>query len=177
MRYLTLTHNHPTGWADSATDAPRSGGLSPFGKLVISEMNRLGVSVDLAHTASTAMHAALDTTSSPVLFLHSSARHLVDHPRNVPDDVLHRLTINGGVCQVTFVAAFVSQPCHEWSLSMAEARRASGRDPNKLAERNRFALDYACAHPRPRATITDVADHVEHIREAAGVDHVGLGGD
>ncbi len=177
VRYLTLTHNHSTAWADSATDDARAGGLSDFGRTVVAEMNRIGMIVDLSHVAASTMHAALDATSQPVLFSHSSARALVDHPRNVPDAVLQRLPGNGGVCQVTFVPAFVSAACNAWLEEMRQAMRESGLDPRSVAERERFSVPFASQHPRPRARLADVADHIEHVREVAGVDHVGLGGD
>jgi membrane dipeptidase len=177
VRYLTLTHNHSTAWADSATDAPRANGLSEFGREVVTEMNKIGMIVDLSHVAASTMHAALNVTAKPVVFSHSSARSLVDNPRNVPDDVLARLPANGGVCQVTFVPAFVSTSRHQWLNDLSAAMDAHGLDSKDLDERTRFSTEFATEHPRPRATIADVADHIEHVREVAGVDHVGLGGD
>jgi membrane dipeptidase len=177
VRYLTLTHNHSTVWADSATDAARAGGLTDFGREVVREMNRIGMIVDLAHVAVSTMHAALDVTARPVLFSHSSARALVDNPRNVPDEVLRRLVVNGGVCQVAFVPYFVSEPCRAWVGEIQREMLARGLDPRDVEERQRLATGYAVEHPRPRATVGDVADHVDHVREVAGVDHVGLGGD
>lgn len=177
VRYLTLTHNHSTAWADSATDAARSGGLSDFGREVVAEMNRIGMIVDLSHVAPTTMHVALDVTSQPVLFSHSSARALVDHPRNVPDDVLHRLRANGGVCQVTFVPSFVSEACRAWTRDAREMMVERGLDPDDSDADERFRAEYTRRHPAPRATLADVAAHVDHVRDVAGVDHVGLGGD
>jgi membrane dipeptidase len=177
VRYLTLTHNHSTAWADSATDSPRAGGLNDFGRQVIAEMNRIGMIVDLSHVAVTTMHAALDATSRPVLFSHSSARALVDHPRNVPDEVLRRLPDNGGVCQVAFVPAFVSVACNAWLEEVRAAMRDRGLDPRNVEAREHFSAPFAVEHPRPRARLSDVANHVEHVREVVGVDHVGLGGD
>ena len=129
VRYLTLTHNDNTPWADSATDEPVVGGLSRFGVEVVREMNRLGTMVDLSHVAATTMRAALDATAAPVLFSHSSARAVCDHPRNVPDDVLERLPGNGGVCMVTFVPAFVNPACAEWALALRDHAREQGVSP------------------------------------------------
>jgi membrane dipeptidase len=139
VRYLTLTHNENVPWADSATDEPRAGGLTDFGRAVVAELNRLGMLVDLSHVAPATMRDALDVTTAPVIFSHSSCRAVRDHPRNVPDDVLARLPGNGGVCMITFVPRFVSA--------------------------------------REEATVDDVVAHVEHAREVAGIDHIGLGGD
>jgi len=177
VRYLTLTHNHSTGWADSATDEPRAGGLSAFGREVVAEMNRIGMIVDLSHVSATTMHAALDASSRPVLFSHSSSRALVDHPRNVPDDVLRRLRDNGGVCQVTFVPPFVSEACRVWTEMAQRTMEDRGLDPEDLGERARFLSAFELEHPQPAATLSEVADHVEHVRKVAGLDHVGLGGD
>ncbi|KRV48747.1 membrane dipeptidase [Wenjunlia vitaminophila] len=177
VRYLTLTHNHNVPWADSATDEPAVGGLSPFGERVVAEMNRLGMLVDLSHTAADTMRGALAVAEAPVLFSHSSARAVCDHPRNVPDDVLERLPGNGGVCMVTFVPKFVSQAVADWTLQAQEHLAHKGvdpRDPEAMIQ----ALDgYERDRPRPVATIADVADHCDHVREAAGIDHIGLGGD
>jgi membrane dipeptidase len=177
-RYLTLTHNRTTSWADSATDEPRHGGLAEFGVAVVAEMNRLGMLVDLSHVAPTTMRAAMVATRAPVIFSHSGARALCDHPRNVPDDVLARLPANGGVCMVTFVPGFVSQPVADVWLELDAAERgwrAEHPDAPDEVEVRRTA--WREAHPAPTATLADVADHVEHVREVAGVDHVGIGGD
>ncbi len=152
VRYLTLTHNDNVPWADSATDEPVLHGLSPFGREVVLEMNRLGMLVDLSHVSADTMRDALDTTESPVIFSHSSARAVCDHPRNVPDDVLERLPVNGGVCMVTFVPKFVSQVVADWDRGGQEGAR-------------------------PAAGIEDVVAHCEHVREVAGIEHIGLGGD
>jgi membrane dipeptidase len=174
VRYLTLTHNDNTPWADSATDEPVVGGLSPFGVEVVREMNRLGMMVDLSHVAATTMRAALDATEAPVIFSHSSARAVTDHPRNVPDDVLGRLAGNGGLCMVTFVPSFVSSACAEWDLEFRRQCAERGLDHLEPSE---FADGYKRHHPEPVATLADVVAHCEHVREVAGIDHVGLGGD
>lgn len=177
VRYLTLTHNYNVPWADSATDEPVLRGLSAFGHAVVREMQRIGMLVDLSHTAADTARDALRIADAPMIFSHSCARALCDHPRNVPDDVLSRLRDNGGVCMVAFVPAFVSAECHEWDLALAAEMRRSGLDPKNLAERNRARVRYATCHPRPQATLAQVADHVEHVRAVAGVEHVGLGAD
>lgn len=175
VRYLTLTHNANTDWADSATDVPRHGGLTRFGREVVAELNRLGMLVDLSHVAATTMHDALDVTAAPVVFSHSSARAVADHPRNVPDDVLRRLPGNGGVCMVTFVPRFVSPAAARWSAEVHGAALAAGVDPRDLEALEAFGDAYP--RPCPPATLADVVAHVEHVREVAGVGHVGLGGD
>jgi membrane dipeptidase len=177
VRYLTLTHNDNVGWADSATDEPDCGGLSDFGREVVAEMQRLGMLVDLSHVAATTMNAALDMAKAPVIFSHSSARALTDNPRNVPDDVLTRLAANGGVCMVTFVPFFVSQQCNEWFVGLKEFTASRGLDPDKLADVFGLFPEYQQITPEPPATISQVADHIEHVRAVAGIDHVGIGGD
>ena len=176
VRYLTLTHNRNVPWADSATDEPVSGGLTDFGREVVAEMQRIGMLVDLSHTSAGTMSNALDAASRPVIFSHSSARAVTDHPRNVPDAILQRLAANGGAAMATFVPMFVSAACREWELTaIAEADRR-GVDYRDLASRAELD-DWVKANPMPAATIGDVADHIEHIREIAGVNHVGIGGD
>jgi membrane dipeptidase len=199
VRYVTLTHNHNTAWADSATDEPAAGGLTDEGRAVVAELNRIGVLVDLSHVAAPTMHAALDASTAPVIFSHSSARALSDHPRNVPDDVLTRLPGNGGVVQLTFVPQFLSAPVAHWHEAAAAERARlgvdapwtwprsprPGEDPAEVAARNRAewvdpaaALgSWLAANPRPDVPVGVVADHVEHAREVAGVEHIGLGGD
>ena len=177
VRYLTLTHNNNVPWADSATDEPRAGGLTEFGRAVVGEMQRLGMLVDLSHVSPGTMRAALDVAEAPVIFSHSSARALCDHPRNVPDDVLARLPGNGGVCMVTFVAEFVSPECAAWAARVAADMRERGLDTRDIGARERAARERAGSDPRPRATLAQVADHVEHVRDVAGIEHVGLGGD
>jgi membrane dipeptidase len=148
-RYMTLTHSGNNDWADSGTDDPEHDGLTEFGEEVVREMNRLGMMVDLSHTSPETMNDALDVAEAPVIFSHSSAQAVTAHPRNVPDQVLRRLPDNGGVVMVTFVPAFISDAVRTFD--------GSG-DP-------------------PRATLADVADHIEHIRDVAGIDHVGIGSD
>jgi membrane dipeptidase len=177
VRYLTLTHNLNVPWADSATDEPAAGGLTEFGREVVREMQRLGMLVDLSHVAATTMADALDTAKAPVIFSHSSSRTLCDHPRNVPDEILSGLAANGGVCMVTFVPAFVSQACRDWERGLAEEMDRRGLDYRDIASRQQIRDEWMARHPRPLATLTDVADHVDHVRAVAGVDHVGLGGD
>jgi membrane dipeptidase len=177
VRYLTLTHNANVGWADSATDEPAAGGLTDFGRDVVREMQRIGMLVDLSHVAVSTMHDALDVAQAPVIFSHSSARALCHAPRNVPDDVLARLADNGGVCMVTFVPAFVSQDCADWMTGLkAEAARRGG-DPRNLDQLFSLKPEWELTHPVPQATLAQVADHVDHVRKVAGVEHVGLGGD
>lgn len=177
-RYMTLTHNVTLDWADAALDAPKHGGLTPFGREVVREMNRLGMLVDLSHVSPGTMSSALDVTEAPVIFSHSGARGVVDHPRNVPDSILARLPKNGGVVMVPFVTSFVSKAVKADDDSLAAvtaaAQRRHGSDTAAArAEVRRWRAE----HPRPKATIADVADHIDHIRRVAGVDHVGLGGD
>jgi membrane dipeptidase len=177
VRYMTLTHNVNVGWADSATDEPQAGGLTGFGRDVVREMQRIGMLVDLSHVAVSAMHHALDVAQAPVIFSHSSARALCDSPRNVPDDVLARLAGNGGVCMVTFVPGFVSQECASWTAGLKAEAARRGLDPRNLSQLFSIKDEWTAAHPLPEATLAQVADHVEHVRNVAGVEHVGLGGD
>lgn len=177
VRYLTLTHNANVGWADSATDEPQAGGLTGFGRAVVREMQRIGMLVDLSHVSPDTMRDALDAAEAPVIFSHSSARALCDSPRNVPDDVLARLAGNGGVCMVTFVPGFVSQECADWTAGLKAEAARRGLDPRDFSQLFRLKPEWERAHPLPRATLAQVADHVEHVRAVAGVGHVGLGGD
>jgi membrane dipeptidase len=177
VRYMTLTHNANVGWADSATDEPQAGGLTGFGRDVVREMQRIGMLVDLSHVAVSAMHHALDVAQAPVIFSHSSARALCDSPRNVPDDVLARLAGNGGVCMVTFVPGFVSQECASWTAGLKAEAARRGLDPRNLDQLFSIKAEWEQSHPRPGSTLAQVADHIEHVRDVAGVEHVGLGGD
>ena len=177
VRYLTLTHNANVGWADSATDEPQAGGLTAFGRDVVREMQRIGMLVDLSHVSPDTMRGVLDVAAAPVIFSHSSARALCDSPRNVPDDVLARLAGNGGVAMVTFVPGFVSQECASWTAGLKAEAARRGLDPRNLDQLFSIKAEWEQSHPRPGSTLPQVADHVEHVREVAGVEHVGLGGD
>ncbi|MEU6366062.1 dipeptidase [Streptomyces sp. NPDC046931] len=178
VRYMTLTHNDNVAWADSATDEPGVGGLSAFGREVVREMNRLGMLVDLSHVAATTMRDALDTTDAPVIFSHSSARAVCDHPRNIPDDVLERLPANGGVAMVTFVPKFVLQAAVDWTAAADDNMRAHGfHHLDTTAEAMKVHRAFEERNPRPVATVATVADHLDHMREVAGIDHLGIGGD
>jgi membrane dipeptidase len=177
VRYLTLTHNVNVSWADAAADVFRLGGLSSFGREVVHEMNRLGMLVDLSHTAPGTMHDALEATSAPVIFSHAGARGLVDHVRNVPDEVLTALATNGGVCMVAFVPTFVSHAFREWDRQVLDDMAARGEDTRDLAAHTAATARWATRHSPPRVEVADVADHIEHVREVAGVAHVGIGAD
>ena len=177
IRYLTLTHNDNVAWADSATDQRVLGGLSDFGREVVAELNRLGMLVDLSHVSAETMRDALDASTAPVIFSHSSAYALTDHPRNVPDDVLERTATGGGLCMVSFVPRFVNQAVRDWALAAEEAARAAGIDPKELARFEPFLVELERTQPPPPSYLADVVAHVEHVREVAGIDHVGLGAD
>ncbi|MFE0457072.1 dipeptidase [Streptomyces sp. NPDC058914] len=178
VRYMTLTHNDNVDWADSATDEPRCGGLTAFGREVVREMNRLGMLVDLSHVAATTMRDALDASSAPVIFSHSSSRAVCDHPRNIPDDVLERLPGNGGIAMVTFVPKFVLQAAVDWTAAADANLRAHGfHHLDTTAEAMKVHRAFEERHPRPTATVATVADHLDHMREVAGIDHLGIGGD
>ncbi|MEU1125992.1 dipeptidase [Streptomyces sp. NPDC005899] len=178
VRYLTLTHNDNTDWADSATDSPRVGGLSEFGREVVREMNRIGMLVDLSHVAATTMRDALAVSVAPVIFSHSSARAVCDHPRNIPDDVLRTLAANGGVAMATFVPKFVLPAAVEWTLAADRNMREHGlHHLDTTPAAMRIHADFEAVHPRPLATVATIADHLDHMREVAGVDHIGIGGD
>jgi membrane dipeptidase len=177
VRYMTLTHSRNVPWADSATDERAVGGLTDFGREVVREMQRIGMLVDLSHVSADTMSDALDVAEGPVIFSHSSARAVCDHPRNVPDEILARLTGNGGVCMVTFVPQFVSQACRDWDTSLEQEMRRRGLDPNDFSQRGPITKEWAQSHPQPTATLQQVADHIDHVREVAGAGHIGLGGD
>ena len=177
-RYMTITHSKNIDWADSATDGPKHGGLTRFGEEVIREMNRLGMLVDLSHVAPATMKKALAVSQAPVIFSHSSARALDAHPRNVPDDVLQLMPKNGGVVMVTFVPSFVSEEVRTWnSQEDAEEARLKALHPDDPGRVKRDLEAWTKAHPVPRATLRQVADHVEHVRKVAGIGHVGIGSD
>lgn len=177
-RYMTITHSLGTLWADSGTDEPVLGGLSAFGEEVVREMNRLGMLVDLSHVSPETMRDALDVAEAPVIFSHSSARGLTDHPRNVPDDVLDRLPDNGGVVMVTFVPGYISDEVRTYGQRRSEASRRFQDEAGGDADAFRSMMRaWAEANPRPRATLEDVADHIEYVRDRAGINHVGIGSD
>jgi len=177
VRYMTLTHNDNVPWADSATDEPVCGGLSAFGVEVVREMNRIGMLVDLSHVSSDTMRDALRVSEVPVMFSHSSARAVCDMTRNVPDDVLETLRDKAGVCMVTFVPEFVSPDGAQWRKTASAAAIKVGVKPTDHVAFAAFAATYRQEHPKPTATIAQVVAHIEHVREVAGVDHVGIGGD
>ncbi|BAU83699.1 dipeptidase [Streptomyces laurentii] len=178
VRYMTLTHNENNDWADSATDTPRHGGLTAFGREVVREMNRTGMLVDLSHVAATTMRDAIDTSAAPVIFSHSSSRAICDHPRNIPDDVLERLPGNGGVAMATFVPKFILPAAVEWTARADDNMRAHGlHHLDTTADAMAVHRAFEAENPRPIATPATVADHLDHMREVAGVDHIGIGGD
>jgi membrane dipeptidase len=178
VRYMTLTHAKNTDWADSATDKPVHHGLTPFGRTVVHEMNRLGMLVDLSHVSPETMKAALETTRAPVIFSHSSARALDDHPRDVPDDVLRMVKQNHGVVMVNFYPPFISQTVATWNADRAGASAKFDALYVGQPDRAKAAMDqWKKEHPQPKATIAQVADHIDHIRKIAGVESVGIGSD
>jgi membrane dipeptidase len=179
VRYMTLTHWRTTRWADAATDAPRHDGLTAFGREVVREMNRLGMLVDLSHVSPATMTAALDITEAPVVFSHSGARAVTDHPRNVPDEVLRRVRLNGGIVMAVFLSGFISR---EVAAHIAPGQAAEDDyiaahpdvSPSEFREmRRRWLTD----HPAPATTVGQVADHIDHLRTVMGVAHVGIGSD
>ncbi|MBA3295948.1 MAG: membrane dipeptidase [Acidobacteria bacterium] len=177
-RYMTLTHSKNVAWADSATDTPTLGGLSPFGEQVVREMNWLGMLVDLSHVSPDTMDDAIRVSQAPIIFSHSSARAVNDVPRNVPDNILKLLPANGGVVMVTFVPGFLSPRVAAWNkLQAAEQARLTAQFPNDAAAVKEGVSAWSKGNPAPRATVSDAADHIDHIRKVAGIDHVGLGGD
>ena len=177
-RYMTLTHSATTSWADSATDAPKWGGLNPFGEEVVREMNRLGMMVDLSHVSEETMLDAIRVSEAPVIFSHSSARAVTAHPRNVPDSVLRLLPEDGGVVMVTFVPGFINETVRAWGAARsAEDARLKSLNPGDPDAVTTGMQAWIAANPAPRAGIADVVAHIQHVRDVAGIDHVGLGGD
>ena len=178
VRYMTLTHNVTLDWADAALDSAKHGGLTNFGREVVREMNRTGMLVDLSHVSPGVMSNALDVAEAPVIFSHSAARALVEHPRNVPDSILKRLPKNGGVVMVTFVPSFTSPAVRahglEQSRALGSAQQRFGTD---TAAVGREMKSWNAAHPGPKASLADVANHIEHVKKVAGADHVGIGSD
>ena len=177
-RYLTLTHNKTLSWADAASDAPKHDGLTDFGRNVVREMNRLGMLVDLSHVSEATMMDALDETKAAVIFSHSGARAIDGHVRNVPDPVLARLPANGGVVMAVAYPAFLSEDYRQWTANRAaEEARLKSLNPGDPAMVEKGLAAWAAANARPKATVAQWADHIDHIRKVAGVDHVALGGD
>lgn len=178
VRYMTLTHSTSTSWADSATDAQKHDGLSSFGEAVVREMNRLGMLVDLSHVSEATMLDAMRVSQAPVIFSHSSARAVTDHPRNVPDTVLRMMAEDGGVAMVTLVPSFVSEAVRAYGAALtAERTRLQALHPNHPDAVAEGLATWRAANAAPVATISDVADHIDHVRDVAGIDHVGIGGD
>ncbi len=177
-RYMTLTHSKTTSWADSATDAPKWGGLNAFGEAVVREMNRLGMMVDLSHVSEDTMLDAMRVSDAPVIFSHSSARAVTGHTRNVPDNVLRLMAEDGGIVMVTFVPGFVSERVRIWnSEQAAEVTRLTVLNQSDPEAVKAGTKTWEAAHPAPHATLADVVAHIQHVRAVAGIDHVGLGGD
>ena len=177
-RYMTLTHSRNTPWADSATDTPAHGGLTPFGEAIVHEMNRLGMLVDLSHVSAETMADGIRASKAPVIFSHSSARALCNHPRNVPDEILRALPKNGGIVMVNFYPGFIAADAAPRALeAFALQRQLQDAHPNDDATVEAALKAWQKAHPLPPATLSMVADHIEYIRKVAGIDHVGLGGD
>jgi len=177
-RYLTLTHWGPTDWADAATSPPRHGGLTAFGREVLKEMNRLGMMIDLSHVSDAVMRDALAVSVAPVIFSHSSARALCNHPRNVPDEILAQVKANRGIVMVNFAPGFVSEAVRLAEAPLEEEwKRLEALYPNDPAKVYEGIRAWRASHPIPPATLAQVADHIDHIRQVAGIDHVGIGSD
>ncbi|MEO6360588.1 MAG: dipeptidase [Sphingomicrobium sp.] len=178
VRYVTLTHNQTTEWADSATDVPKHGGLAPFGEQVVGEMNRLGMLIDLSHVSPETMHDAIRVTRAPIIFSHSNAYTLNPHPRNVPDEVLRLLPANGGIVMVNFYPAFLTPAATDWARNRTgQEARLKAVHPTSTEHQAAALKAWETVHPRPRVGVGVVADHIEHIVRTAGADHVGIGGD
>jgi membrane dipeptidase len=177
VRYMTLTHNTNTDWADSAADVPAHHGLTPFGEQVVLEMNRIGMLVDLAHVSAETMDDALRVSRAPVIFSHSSARAVCDVPRNVPDDILKRLPANGGVVMVTFVAGFTDPDVAKVMQPVIEEYNRRAREVKTEAERNALFENIMTGVKMPPTSVGKVADQIEYVRKVAGVEHVGIGSD
>jgi membrane dipeptidase len=177
VQYMTLTHSRNTDWADAATDTLVHGGLTPFGEEVVREMNRLGMLVDISHASDSTMWDVLRVTTAPVIFSHSSSRKFTPHPRNVPDDIARAVAENGGVIMVNYVASFIHLPAYEWSRAYDSVDTAFLEAGFTSEEATDSARAWRRGHPMPRPDIGVVADHIEHIRNVAGVDHVGIGSD
>jgi membrane dipeptidase len=181
--YLTLTHSRTIDWADSATDDPQHDGLTDFGRRVVTELNRLGMLVDLSHVSEKTMRDALAVSRAPVIFSHSSARALDDHPRDVSDDVLKLVAANGGVVMVNYAKPYVSDAFRRWSADSAAEKTRLNAPPFgglDIGQPGKAKADYGAwlqAHPAPAVTLAQVADHIEHIARIAGIDHVGIGSD
>ena len=178
VRYMTLTHNQTTEWADSGTDEPKYNGLSPFGLKVVAEMNRLGMLIDLSHVSPEVMRQAIVASRSPVIFSHSSAAGITPHPRNVPDDVLRLLSAHDGVVMITIVPGFISQAVWDWSADRAgeEARLKAIHRASKAQVEAGLKV-WEAAHPLPPTDVRTIADHIDHVAKVAGHDHVGIGAD
>jgi len=177
-RYMTLTHWSNTDWADAATAGPQHHGLSPFGEQVVHEMNRLGMLVDLSHVSAETMNSVLNITKAPVIFSHSSARAISHHPRNVPDDVLKRVAQNGGVVMINFAPSFVSEENRLYNgEDEAEKARMKQLMPGDPDDAKKLVEEWEKKNPEPKATLSQVADHIDHIRKVAGIDYIGLGSD
>ena len=178
VRYMTLTHSKTLSWVDSATDAPKHGGLNDFGRDVVREMNRIGMLVDLSHVSEESMHDVLDVARAPVIFSHSGARAINGHARNVPDSVLKRLPENGGIVMVVGLPGFLSEPARQWFGSrQAEKAKLEALWPGQPTEVAARLKAWDDANPLPLATIGDMADHIDHVKKVAGIDHIGIGGD
>ncbi|OYY79518.1 MAG: membrane dipeptidase [Sphingomonas sp. 28-62-20] len=177
-RYMTLTHGSSLAWADSSTDAPRANGLTPFGRQVVAEMNRIGMIVDISHVSDATMAAVLGVTKAPVMASHSSARALDDAPRDIPDDLLAKIGANGGVVMINFYPSFVSQAWRDWDKARTEYAKSVGASAEVYGASGAApVMAWEASHPQPLVTSATVADHVEHVARVAGKDHVGIGSD